>query len=521
LSRLGGRTTRPSKIVGGLVGNDATTRIALDRLGWRTRSAEAHPISHLQGVHLEPLSIDVFEDVLGGERVREAHVTAERLKRRLEGRVLWNVNTTAVGGGVAEMLQSLLRYSRGAGIDTRWLVMRGTPAFFQLTKRLHHALHGSRGDGARLDDEARRLYDGVAEENAREISACVRPRDVVILHDPQTAGLAPHLIRAGARVIWRCHIGHDRSNHEVEQAWDFLAPYLTDVPAFVFSRSAYVPAFCEHGKSCIIQPSIDAFAAKNRDLDEATIHTVLVHTGLVEGPPPDPSHHGFVRGDGTPGRVERRADIVRLGRAPSWDTPLVVQVSRWDPLKDMEGVMRGFARLCAPTAPAGAHLVLAGPNVSGVSDDPEGGAVLQSAISSWRRLPHSVRQQIHLACLPTADVEENAIIVNALQRHAQVVVQKSLHEGFGLTVTEAMWKGRAVLASAVGGIQDQIEDGVSGVLLKDPTNLESFSAALGDLLEHSEEAARLGTAARERARLHFLGVRHLLQYAELLERLDV
>ena len=458
--------------------------------------------------------------MLGGARLREARVTAERLKRRLEGRVLWNVNTTAVGGGVAEMLQSLLRYSRGVGIDTRWLVMHGTPAFFKLTKRIHHALHGSDGDGAALDDEARRLYEDVAEENAREISACVRPRDVVILHDPQTAGLAPHLIRAGAHVIWRCHIGHDRSNQEVEEAWAFLAPYLADVPAFVFSRRAYVPAFCDHGKSSVIQPSIDAFAAKNRELDDATIHTVLVHTGLVEGPPPEPSHHGFVRSDGTPGRVERRADVVRLGRAPSWDTPLVVQVSRWDPLKDMEGVMRGFARLCAPTAPAGAELVLAGPNVSGVSDDPEGGAVLESVLSSWRRLPHAIRQRIHLACLPTADVEENAIIVNALQRHAQVVVQKSLHEGFGLTVTEAMWKGRAVLASAVGGIQDQIEDGVSGVLLKDPADIEAFSDALRQLLERPDEVARLGTAARERAREHFLGVRHLLQYAQLLERLD-
>jgi trehalose synthase len=478
-------------------------------------------MSHLRGVEFSPLGLDIFEPLLGRERVREAAEVAARMRERFAGRVFWNVNTTAVGGGVAEMLQSLLRYARGAGIDTRWLVMTGNPEFFQLTKRLHHALHGSLGDGSPLGETERAIYEAASAEYAQEIGACIQPRDLVLLHDPQTAGLAPHLLAAGATVIWRCHIGHDQPSPEVEKAWRFLAPYLRDVPSFVFSRDAYVPAFLDHGRTTVIQPSIDAFAAKNRDLDPAVIQTVLVHTGLVEGPPPDPPQHAFVRSDGSPGRVERRADVVRLGRAPTWQTPLVVQISRWDPLKDMAGVMQGFARLCDGDAPADAHLVLAGPNVSGVSDDPEGGAVLDSVVDEWRGLPHSVRNRVHLACLPTADVEENAILVNALQRHAAVVVQKSLHEGFGLTVTEAMWKGRPVVASAVGGIQDQIEDGVSGILLKDPTDLVGFAEALRSLLDAPERAARIGAAAKERVREHFLGVRHLLEYARLFDRLDV
>jgi trehalose synthase len=209
-----------------------------------------------------------------------------------------------------------------------------------------------------------------------------------------------------------------------------------------------------------------------------------------------------------------------MGRAPTWDTPLVVQVSRWDPLKDPVGVIKGFAQLIEGTCPHGAELVLAGPDVTAISDDPEGAQVFASVVDQWRQLPHVVRNRIHLASLPTADVEENAAIVNALQRHAAIVVQKSLHEGFGLTVTEAMWKARPVVASAVGGIQDQIEDGVSGRLLENPADLETFAAVLRELLGDPEGCERMGGAARQRVRDHFLGMGHLVKYAALIEALD-
>ena len=162
----------------------------------------------------------------------------------------------------------------------------------------------------------------------------------------------------------------------------------------------------------------------------------------------------------------------------------MVQVSRWDAMKDMGGVMEAFATYVDSGRPA--QLVLAGPVVSAVADDPEGGEVLQDCWRQWRELPHAVRARVQLVCLPMHDLDENAAIVNALQRHAAVVCQKSLAEGFGLTVAEAMFKGTPVVASAVGGIVDQVTDGVTGRLIADPTDLESFGRAVCELLDDSD-----------------------------------
>ena len=470
-------------------------------------------------VHISPLPFDRLESASGPERIAQAHEQARAVQEQLRGRVVWNVNSTATGGGVAEMLPSLLGYARGLGIDTRWLVIEGDAPYFALTKRLHHLLHGSAGDGGPTGDEERRVYEQVARDNADSLLAQIRPRDVVILHDPQTAGLAPHLTRAGVTVIWRCHIGVDEVNEEVARGWAFLEPYLEPVDAFVFTRAAYVPPLAAGRYTALIAPSIDPLTPKNEELDEETTLAVLVHTGLLVGQA-SANPITFLGQDGSPRRVDRRAEVVRWGQAPRWDTPLVVVVSRWDPLKDPIGAMRGFASLVEVTAPAGAELVLAGPETSGVADDPEAARVLEQTVAAWRELPEPVRDRVHIASLPTADVEENAAIVNALQHHARVVVQKSLQEGFGLTVSEAMWKSRAVLASAVGGIQDQIVDGEHGLLLDDPTDLAEYGAKLRLLLEDRALADRLGANAKERVRERFLVVRHLGEYADLLQRLD-
>jgi trehalose synthase len=196
----------------------------------------------------------------------------------------------------------------------------------------------------------------------------------------------------------------------------------------------------------------------------------------------------------------------------------VLQVSRWDRLKDMAGVLTGFCRVL-PDLPPDVHLNLVGPEVSGVSDDPEGAEVLDECIEVFDQSAPEARARIHLTCLPMDDIDENAHLVNALQRHAAVVVQKSLVEGFGLTVTEPMWKARPVLASRVGGIQDQIVDGESGVLLDDPTDLAAFGRELAALVADEERCSRIGAAAEERVRERFLGDRHLLQYVDLFEAL--
>jgi len=458
--------------------------------------------------------LDRFGPLVGAERLEELRSLASRARDGLAGRAVWSVNSTAVGGGVAEMLGAILPYVRGAAIDARWVVIEGSPDFFRLTKRIHNALHGSGGDEARLGDEARRIYEAVTHRNAVELLGIARPGDVAILHDPQTAGLAAPLREHGLRVVWRCHIGSEDLDETARQGGSLLEPYLAAVDAFVFSRAEYVPAFCPDDRTVIIHPSIDPFSPKNQELDEATVRAILVGAGLVAGPA-GPGDTAFAGDDGALRHVRRSADVIHLGPLPAWDRPLVVQVSRWDRLKDPLGVLEGFADL----DPIHAYLVLAGPNVRGVADDPEGAEVFREVLERWRALPHDVRRHVMLASVPTADVGENGAIVNALQRHAAVVVQKSLAEGFGLTVTEAMWKGRAVVASAVGGIRDQIEDGRSGLLLEDPSDPQAFAHLLRRVLDSPEERQALGEHARERVRERFLSARTLADYSRLL--LDV
>jgi trehalose synthase len=464
-------------------------------------------------------SLDRYRDVVDAEVADAAISIAETVRDMHEGRVIWNVNSTALGGGVAEMLRALLPYVRGFGIDTRWLVLGGNEDFFRITKRLHHALHGSEGDGSPLGENEREIYESVLFDNAAELNGRVRKRDIMILHDPQTAGLIPHMKRAGAVVIWRCHVGADTADEQTKIGWDFLAPYMEDAAAMLFSRNQYIPDCCDHNRSLIIPPSIDPFSPKNQHMSEPAVRSILVNTGIIEGPPGEVPPI-FQREDGSPGRVDRQADVVRHGRAPTWETPLVVQVSRWDPLKDPVGVIEGYLEyLRVASNGSNAQLVLAGPSVHAVTDDLEQAATYDQVLDKWRDLPHGVRNRVHLACLPMADIDENAAIVNALQTHAAAVIQKSLAEGFGLTVTEAMWKARPVLASAVGGISDQIDDGVHGLLLKDPRDVGDFAEKLDTLLSNPDRAAALGSAARERVKERYLGLTSLITYAQLITRL--
>jgi trehalose synthase len=475
-------------------------------------------MSALHEVHVRPRAVDRFETVVGPDYLDFLRREAYHLGEKLAGRRIWTVNSTAAGGGVAEMLHALLAYARELGIEVRWLVTFGSPEFFTITKRLHNALHGSRGDGSSLGAEARRVYEEVTAANARALKEKVAPGDVVILHDPQTAGLIPAMSRHGAIVVWRCHIGGDLAHLEVARGWSFLAPFLGPARAFIFSRPDYVPEHCAPSRSMIVAPSIDPFSAKNQDLPEEVVRAILVQAGLVAGPN-GKGAPTFTREDGSQDLVSRRAQVVRDGDPPPWETPLVVQVSRWDRLKDPVGVLKGFARLVEGANGGSPELVLAGPAVDGVTDDPEGQEVLHEVEETWRALPESTRRRIHLVSVPMDDVEENAAIINALQRHAAVVVQKSLQEGFGLTVTEAMWKNRPVIASAVGGIRDQIEDGVHGLLVQDPADLDDFADTLRQILADPDLATRLGDSARQRVRDQYLGLRSLVQYAELLSRL--
>ena len=334
------------------------------------------------------------------------------------------------------MLQALVGYVSDLGIPVGWLVITGDARFFAATKRLHNQIHGDLAGGPLTLAEAHH-YTRMLSANAVELLGQIRPGDVALLHDPQTAGLAEPLARAGARVVWRCHIGVDWENGATRAGWEFLRPHLSSAERFVFSRRDYVPAWLPAEKVSIIAPSIDPFSPKNQDLDAAAVRAILATLGVLDGAPP-PAVPGFVRRDGQPGTVARRAVITGEGR-PGPDDPVVLQVSRWDRLKDMAGVMRGFADHVVPAGEG--YLLLAGPSVTGVADDPEGAAVYGECLLQWRDLPPAARARILLVTLPLDDIDENAAMVNALQRHATVITQKSLAEGFGLTVSEGMWKG--------------------------------------------------------------------------------
>jgi trehalose synthase len=246
------------------------------------------------------------------------------------------------------------------------------------------------------------------------------------------------------------------------------------------------------------------------------VAAILHATGIVETGESAAAEPRFRASDGASRQVERLTDLFPPGPVAG-DVPLTVQVSRWDRLKDPVGVLNGFAEFVAPRSEG--HLILAGPGTSAVADDPEEAGILRNVQDRWRELAPATRQRIHLARLPMEDPEENAVIVNALQRRAAVIVQKSLREGFGLTVAEAMWKARAVVASRVGGIQDQIEDGRSGILIDDARDLRAFGEAVTQLLADPARADRLGEAARARVRKQFLAPRLLMQQAQLVSRL--
>ena len=471
----------------------------------------------LQEVALHARDAARLEPLIGRERMARFEAIAETAAAALAGRTVIKVNSTANGGGVAEMLYTLVAYGRGSGIDTRWLVIHGDSRFFDITKRIHNRLYGSPGDGGELGPAERQHYEEVLRHNAQELVALVRPGDIVMIHDPQPAGLIHAAKQAGARVIWRCHVGSDSPNEWTEQAWAFLRPYVEGADAFVVSRRDFAAPWMDPKRITAIAPSLDPFSAKNEPMSEPQCATRAGFRRPAAGQGAIPAVP-FTRRDGSAGWISRRADLLDTGPPPPPDAPLVVQVSRWDRIKDMPGVLTGFAEHVDPGL--GAHLLLVGPSVTGVADDGEAGEALNECMAVWRALPRAARSRTHLACIPMDDPDENAAIINAIQRHAAAVVQKSLAEGFGLTVTEAMWKARPVIASRVGGIVDQITHGRHGLLLDDPLDLESFGRAVTQVLSDPQGAELLGQRARARVARAFLGDRHLRQYDALLQQLS-
>ncbi len=392
---------------------------------------------------IRSIDLDAYADVVGEEEIAEIR----RLARSLTGARVQHVNSTAVGGGVAEILARLVPLMQQVGLDARWDVISGSPRYYAVTKAFHNALHGAEVE---LDAESFRIFD----ENTRQNLGIVDPDlDFAIIHDPQPVGLARARNPSKGKWIWRCHIDLSDADPRV---WSFLRPQVERYDAAVFHLPDYAQQLSI--PQLLIMPAIDPFSEKNLELPPEEIARVLERHGIDQ------------------------------------KRPIVLQVSRFDRLKDPVGVIRAFQLA------RGWHdcqLVLAG---GGADDDPEGERVLAEVREAAGSDP-----DVHILNLPPDAHRE----INALQRGATVIVQKSVREGFGLVVTEAMWKGKPVIGGAVGGIRRQIVQGTTGFLVH---TVEGTAFRIRELLTNPGMAHRLGENARQYVRHNFLLPIYLKQW---------
>jgi trehalose synthase len=386
--------------------------------------------------------INEYAASAGPSAIEELKVIASRLK----GKTILNVNSTAVGGGVAEILSRMLPMMTELGIKPRWELIKGGEDFYAVTKKFHNALHGTHQELTAADFQ---LYRDTLKANMESINL---DADIALIHDPQPAGLIDKK-QSGAKWIWRCHI--DLSNRQSD-VWDFLHGYVSRYDAAVISA----PSFSQQLpiKQFQVPPSIDPLADKNKELTDIEV-----------------------------------SDIMRRLEIPL-DKPLITQVSRFDRLKDPLGVIEAFKKIQPYVT---ARLLLVG---GSADDDPEGSQVLAEVRAAAEGNP-----DIIVLCLPpTSNIE-----INAIQRASAIILQKSLKEGFGLTVSEALWKGKPVIAGAVGGIPLQITHKYSGILTR---TIEGTSYWMKRLLHEPAYAKKLGENGREHVRENFLLTRHLRDY---------
>jgi trehalose synthase len=436
------------------------------------------------------------------ELERETEIRAPNLR----GRRLVMLSSTALGGGVAEMLRPIVSVVMQLGIDIEWLVMRPSESqFFALTKRLHNLIHGL-GD-PRLSGDERALYDRVSDGIARELRPHLSRRDILIVHDPQPLGAGARVKRElGMTAVWRCHIGLDIDTEQTRAAWSFLEADARAYDHSIFSAPEYIPPFLA-GRSSVIPPGIDPLSPKNSELRPFELVEILCDAALLSGTGTRRWEHPALRLRPN-GRYTPAEDLSVLFR------PTVTQISRWDRLKGWLPLLEGFCRFKG-RGHERLQLLLAGPDPTGVADDPEARDLLADIAGVWRALTPSLQKDVAVVVLPLASRVENALMVNALQRSATIVAQNSIQEGFGLTVTEAMWKGAAVMGTRACGIRQQIRDGLDGKLVRNPENPDEIAAVLEEMLRL--DLAKLGRAARRRVADQFLIFEQIGRWLRLMD----
>jgi trehalose synthase len=408
----------------------------------------------LESVRVGDLSIENYASTAGGDTVDALMALASDLK----GARVLHLNSTAYGGGVAELLRSHVPLLRSLGIDAEWKTISGDDPFFNVTKGFHNALQG--GD-YELDDAGRDAYLATNLRNSRRLD---EGYDFVVVHDPQPLPIRTLHGAAGAKWVWRCHIDTSAPNPAV---WDFLRPYTEPYDAMVFTMDAYVSPNLPREKVSLIPPAIDPLSPKNIPVSKDLCRRIVNWLGI------DP------------------------------DRPLVTQVSRFDPWKDPMGVIQAY-RMVREHVP-GLQLAMLGHLAM---DDPEGWRIYGQVVEATRR-----DTDIYLFTNYTA---ASSIEVNAFQRYSDVVVQKSIREGFGLVVSEALWKGSPVVAGRAGGIPLQLEDGRDGYLVD---SVEECAERVLHLLQHPAEARRMGRSGRKHIRANFLTPRLLSDEIRLMKSL--
>ena len=408
----------------------------------------------LQAVDVGERTLTSYEGVAPQETLESLRAVADGLR----GLRVLHLNATPYGGGVAELLRSGIPLLNDLGLVADWKIITGEGRFFDVTKAIHNGLQGAERT---LDEDERAAYRATSESNAAQLE---EEYDVVFVHDPQPAAIPSLRGKGGARWIWRCHIDTAVPNPDT---WAFLRPYLAVYDAAVFTLAEFAPPDLPVQHVEIIPPAIDPLSPKNRDLDDATARDILDWIGVDA------------------------------------DRPLVTQVSRFDPWKDPLGVIAAYrqARELEPEL----QLALAG---SMALDDPEGWEIYRDILAEASEDP-----LIHVFTNLTG---VGNIEVNAFQRVSDVVVQKSIREGFGLVVSEAMWKGTPVVAGRAGGIPLQMADDAGGLLVD---TVDECGRGIVELLADRRSAARLAERGRERVRQHFLLPRLLLNELLLVAEL--
>lgn len=384
-----------------------------------------------------------YEPIVGRQTMEELYLLAEGLK----GKRVKMVNSTAIGGGVAEILHRLVPLLNELGIQTQWEVIKGGEDFFEVTKKIHNALHGEQ---LPLTPRMKEIFLGVSRENLKGIAL---DQDIIVIHDPQPIIYIEAKDRTHAKWVWRCHIDISNPNEEV---WNFLKGHVEQFDSALFSSPRFskglpIPQY-------LFYPSVDPLSDKNRDLEPEFIEQVL-----------------------------EKFHIPR-------DKPMITQVSRFDRLKDPVGVIKAY-RMAKRYVDC--QLVLAG---GAASDDPEGEIVLDEVRAEAKDDP-----DVHILLLPPT----SSLEINALQRASTLILQKSVKEGFGLTVSEALWKKKPVIGSAVGGIPAQIIPNFTGVLVY---SIEGTAYQIRYLLSHPEIAKKLGEYGYEYVKEEFLITQNLMRY---------